>query len=329
MAPITKCWQDHTDEGKELLAALKEKKPDIIVIQFNFGFFNVETLKRIIEFAHEQQILSIIFFHATKDVNKRNFKASLSTIYQSLAKADRLLVHGIEDLNRLKSWGLYKNTAIFPHGLQKAPSLSQNEAKTLALIPTHKIVIASYGFMLPHKGLEALLEAFSELQHRYENLHLLMINALYPVPESTETKSNCLALIKAHQLGNSVTMRTDFSDDKETLQLLQAASMVIFPYQNTAESVSGAVRYGLASRRAVVCTPLDIFNDISDIIHLLPGTGVKDIVQGLDQLLSQGETFNSKLEIQDRYLDEHSWNVLGKRLSGIFKGLYINKRFDT
>ncbi|SMC76591.1 Glycosyltransferase involved in cell wall bisynthesis [Desulfocicer vacuolatum DSM 3385] len=322
---MTKCWQDHTDQGKELLAALKEKKPDIIIIQFNFGFFNIETLKQIIEFAQEQQLLSIIFFHATKDVNKPDFKASLSTIRTSLAKVDRLLVHGVEDLNRLKSWGLYQNTAIFPHGLQKAPFLPQDDAKKLAQIPHHKIVIASYGFMLPHKGLEALLEAFSILINKHKNLHLLMLNALYPVPESTKTESNCLDLIKKHQLESSVTMKTDFSDDRETLQLLQAATMVVFPYQNTAESVSGAVRYGLATRRAVICTPLDIFNDIGDIIHLLPGTKIKDIVQGLDKLLSQGENVNSKLETQNRYLDEHSWDVLGRRLSGMLKGLLINK----
>ncbi len=326
--PITKCWQDHTDDGGSLLSALKKEKPDIVIIQFNFGFFSIETLKQIIEFTHEQEIISIIFFHATKDVNKPNFQASLGSIQKSLAKADRLLVHGINDLNRLKAWGLYKNTAIFPHGIKHAPPISEIDAKRLAQIPTHKIVIASYGFMLPHKGLETLIEAFSELRHKHDNLHLLMINALYPVPESTETKSNCLELIKAHQLENSVTMRTDFSEDEETLQLLQAAAMVVFPYQETAESVSGAVRYGLASRRTVVCTPLDIFNDINDIVHVLPGIGVDDIVQGLDQLLSQENELNSKRGIQNQYLDEHSWRVLGERLSGMLKG-FLNNRMLT
>ena len=41
-----------------------------------------------------------------------------------------------------------------------------------------QVVIASFGFFLPHKGLRELIEAFSILLRDVPNGHLLMMNAL-------------------------------------------------------------------------------------------------------------------------------------------------------
>lgn len=46
-----------------------------------------------------------------------------------------------------------------------------------ALGMTGKRVIASYGFLLPHKGIKQLLRAFHVLRKKHEDLHLLLVNA--------------------------------------------------------------------------------------------------------------------------------------------------------
>ena len=60
--------------------------------------------------------------------------------------------------------------------------------------------------------------------------------------------------------------------------------MVVYPYQETQELVSAAVRLGLASLAPVVCTPLAIFDDLGSVIPRLPGTAPEDIAEGLRQL---------------------------------------------
>jgi glycosyltransferase involved in cell wall biosynthesis len=319
-ANVFRCWTDCGGDVEALLSTIAEEKPDVIVLQFNFAFFSAEHLEKIIQFTTDHGIVLIIFFHSTKDVEISEFKASLKPVTNALATIDRLLVHGIEDLNLFKSRGIYKNTAIFPHGVLNRLPCSSKSAEIVKISP-EKTVIASYGFMLPHKGLEQLIEAFAFLKKTHSNLHLLMVNALYPNIVSDETKLRCLDLIKENQLRNCATMITDFLKDEESFALIDSASMVVFPYQATAESSSAAVRYGIATRCPVICTPLEIFSDVKDIVHTLSGTSSKDIAAGVEQLLLDPDLLKSKQQIQDRWIAAHSWNILGNRLGGMIKGL--------
>jgi len=314
------CWTGCGGEVDSLLTAMEQAHLDALVLQFNFAFFSADHLERIIHFSTMHDIVLIIFFHSTKDVDTPDFKASLSPATRSLAMVDRLLVHGVDDLNLFKSRGIYKNTAIFPHGIVNRLPGAINAAD-IVKIPPGKIVLASYGFLLPHKGLEQLIEAVAVLKKTRSNLHLLMVNALYPNGVSDETKQQCRDLIDKNQLNDTVTLVTDFLRDEESFALLDTATMVVFPYQVTAESSSAAVRYGLATRKPAVCTPLDIFSDVREVVHTLPGTSAREIARGIEQLLVSPGLLASKQEIQDKWLAVHSWDILGIRLGNMIRGL--------
>lgn len=309
---VVRCWTDCMGGVDELLETMAGADLDALVIQFNFAFFTTPDLERIIHFTRERGIVSVIFFHSTADVDLPGFKVSLQSVRKSLALVDRLLVHSVEDLNRFKSWGIYKNAAIFPHGVL-------NRDKPAPLKGPQ--VIASYGFMLPHKGLEQLIEAFALMVQHRSNLHLLMVNALYPGEASRQTELRCRKLIKKHDLEASITMNTDYLEDEQSLALLDTSTMIVFPYQVTEESSSAAVRWGLATRRPVVCTPLDIFSDVREVVHFLPGTSPEKIAAGLEELLERPELLNGRKDLQDRWLTAHSWELLGRRLNGMIKAL--------
>ncbi|MDX9786208.1 MAG: glycosyltransferase [Desulfobacterales bacterium] len=318
---VVRCWTNHNGAIDELLAALEKNRVDALVLQFNFAFFSPRNLERILHYAKKNGIVSILFFHSTADVTVPGLEASLSSIREALGMADRLLVHGVADLNRLKSWGLYQNTALFPHGVIRRPLVPVSVGKRVAGIPVEKTVIASYGFMLPHKGLLPLIEAVALLRQSHPQVHLLMVNALYPVAVSQETLVQCRKAIQAHGLVHDVTLVTEFLEDDASFSLLDAATLVVFPYQNTAESSSAAVRYGLAARRPVVCTPLSIFADVGNIIHFLQGTSAENIAEGVDALLRYPEKLHDKSALQDQWITFHSWEILGKRLGGMILGL--------
>ncbi len=313
---VVRCWTDCRGGVDELLETMAGPGLDALVVQFNFAFFSIPDLERIIHFTLEHGIVSIIFFHATADVDLPDFKASLQPIQRSLARVDRLLVHGVEDLNRFKSWGLCTNVAIFPHGVI-------DRKKPLRPDPADKgpQIIASYGFMLPHKGLEQLIQAFALMVQGYPDLQLLMVNALYPGTASRETELRCRDLIKKHGLEDAVTMETDYLEDKASLALLDRSTLIVFPYQTTDESSSAAVRWGLATHCPVACTPLDIFSDVGDVVHFLPGISPEEIAAGIGKLLERPDLLNGKQAVQDQWLAAHSWAILGKRLNGMIGAL--------
>ena len=61
---------------------------------------------------------------------------------------------------------------------------------------------------------------------------------------------------------------TDFLDDDVVIATLAKCELLVFPYQNTNESASGAVRMGVASGVPIAVSPIPIFDDIDGAIKM-------------------------------------------------------------
>ncbi|WP_160113437.1 glycosyltransferase [Paraburkholderia dokdonensis] len=321
---VVRCWTDPRGRVDDLIAALDRCQPDSIVLQHNFGFFSMPSTARLVEYANARNIAIVITFHSTKDVDTADYRASLGEIADALHGADRLLVHGVDDLNRLRTLGLVNNATLFPHGVHARVSSDRHERRTELGIPADAPVIATYGFLLPHKGLEEVIEAFATLSQQMPQARLVMVNALYPAPESEVTADSCRKLIDKHGLADRVQMITDFLPDRESYAWLDAADLVVFAYQNTAESASGAVRYGVAANRPVACTPIPIFDDLGEVVHRFSGTDAHAIAEDLATLLANPAALQSTAEAQARWIRAHSWDEMSERLGGMVRGLAID-----
>jgi glycosyltransferase involved in cell wall biosynthesis len=221
-----------------------------------------------------------------------------------LSKYTRLLVHSIADLNRLKDLGYVDNVTLFPHGV-----LDTNLTKS----PSDEIVIATFGFFLPHKGLIETMEAFKILKEKYPKLKLKMLNSQYPI----ELSEKLIKQAKEH-LVDGIDLDTRFLSDEEILQELNKADIVVFAYQNTNESASGAVRYAIALDKEIVITPVGIFDDIKDFCFVTKDMSIQSIAQtiseAIDALTHQTPTLKHKQTLRQKYLKTHRYSKLAKRL---------------
>lgn len=307
---VIRCFRDRKDADVALLKEhIKQSALESVVINFNFAFFSMQNLQDLLEYLHQNGIKTSIIFHSVKDVEIKGLESSLGWIKETLQKVEHLFVHNIEDLNILKSFGLIKNVTLFPHGVQKRESRPQ-------AVKTKKI-IASYGFMLPHKGIKELIEAFALLLKKEKNVELLLVNALYPNPVSNQYAKECEQKIEELGISKSVTMVTDFLSDDASFEYLYTADMLVMPYRDTQESSSAAVRYAIATNRPVVCTPIGIFNDVADIVHFFKDSSVQSMAQKLKELLKDEKALCAKSEVQKRWIDEHDWQEVSKRLQTI------------
>ncbi|MCA8480462.1 glycosyltransferase [Burkholderia multivorans] len=318
---VVRCWTDQRGRIDDLLDELDRCRPDAIMLQHNFGFFSMPSTARIVAYANEHGIPIVITFHSTKDVDTPDYQASLSQIADALRAADRLLVHSIDDLNRLRVLGLVDNATLFPHGVHARESSDRLACRAALNIPADAPVVATYGFLLPHKGLEEVIEAFAMMSKELPQARLLMVNALYPVGDSDVTADRCRNLIKSLDLDDRVQMITDFLPDRESFAYLDAADLIVFAYQDTAESASGAVRYGLAANRPVACTPIPIFDDLGELVHRFAGTDARSISADLATLLSDSALLHSKAEVQAAWIRARSWDEMSARLGGMVRGL--------
>ena len=326
---VERCWnQGWVDPLEDLHTAIMARGLDAVVIQFNFGFFALAALASLISRLKDAAVAVFLCLHSTEDVIKPDCTIRLEEIAPVLARADRLLVHSAHDLNRLKAIGLVGNVSLFPHGLPQ-PLATSREVLRRDMFPQADRVIACFGFLLPHKGLRELIQGFALFRRKHPKAHLLLLNALYPVDESRREHEALLEQIRATGLERSVTLTVDFLEEKEILSRLGAADVVVYPYQNTQESASGAIRLGLGSRTPVACTPFPIFADVAEITYQFHATDPEAIAAGLTDLLDENEKdrLAALASRQADWLKAHSWPRLSRRLANLIRGVALTPQF--
>ncbi|MGV8900572.1 MAG: glycosyltransferase [Burkholderiaceae bacterium] len=318
---VVRCWnQQRTETMDDAYAEIIARGIQTVVIQYNFGFFSLQTLGQLIQNLKQSSIAVLCFFHATAEFEMDDCTYSLQEIAKPLALCDRLVVHGIDDLNRLKSYGLVHNVTLFPQGVLPTPIRCLTVARQEQGLQG-RTVIAAYGFLLPHKGISALIEAFSQLVAKDKSLHLLLVTALYPAQQSENEVNACRALVDKLSLKKRISFHTDFLSDADSLAYLQAADLIVYPYQATKESSSAAVRMGLASGRPVAVTPLTIFEDVADAVHILPGTDATAIAEGVSWILDNPEAIRAKNLEAQQWVESRQWPQLSVRVLGLIDGL--------
>ncbi len=309
---ITRCWGNRFDENNgQLIDNIVEFNPQHILINFNFGFFSVKNLSVMIEQFSAKDCKTTIVFHSVADVTIPGLEASLATIKETLCKVENLLVHTIEDLNLLKNIGC-SNMNLLPHGITKR--ISQNRPKT-----DNTFTIASYGFLLPHKGILELIEAFALVNEACPKTKLLLVNALYPAPESQEYLERCREKIEQLSLENRVEFHTDFLSDEDSFHLLESADLIVLPYRQTQESSSAAVRQAIGTLKPVLCTKQSIFNDVQDVVHFTKGFQASEMAFSIQEMLEDDKLQNEKEELQKLWIEEHSWENVIKKLQNYLK----------
>lgn len=318
---VTRCWSVGDDDNlKTLRVAIERRNLDVIVIQFNYGFYNFEHFGRFVEEMIRQGRVVVVTLHATMDPQQAP-KKSLKQLREPLSKCARILVHSVADLNRLKSLGLVDNVTLFPHGIIDYASEKPGNADVVK----REFVIGSYGFFLPNKGLIELIEAVALLAIQGKPVKLRMINAKYPVPASDALINQAKKVIAEKNLETIVKMETAYLKDKESLELLDQTDLIVFPYQQTGESSSAAVRYGLATGKPVAVTPLAIFDDVSPAVFQLPGSSIEDIARGIDRIrediLSESDSYKKLMQQAARWRNQHRFSHLGGRLDGMLTAL--------
>lgn len=317
---VERCWSaGDSDALIDLRLSIEQNRLNVLVIQFNYGFFDLQSLATFITEQIDAGRVVVVVMHATTDPSHAPRK-TLRILVPALARCHRVLVHAPGDLNRLKGHGLVENVALFPHGiLDYAPPLKA------PMSSKRGFVVASYGFFLPHKGLLELIDAVALLRGSGMRIAVHMVNAEYPAPQSSQIIQQAKKKVADLGLHADITICTAYLDDTESLERLASADLIVFPYQDTAESSSAAVRYGLATGRPVAVTPMSIFDDVSSAVYTLPGSAPEQLAIGIRQILEQiavgAEGVRAKQAEAARWCEAHRYSRLGHRLYAVIQAL--------
>jgi glycosyltransferase involved in cell wall biosynthesis len=319
---VIRCWSKVAGSAAASIAPLldlvRSERLDILVVQFkvqvDFGFLSLYQLESLIACCHCVGTRVVMILHATDGADPEGNTVPLHRIAQCLSTVDRIFVHSSADIARLRAFGVESDIEQFPHGNLDLGPLDRMTSRQAHQLPYDIPIIGSYGFFLPHKGIDKLISALALLRAAGTRAKLVLVNALYPIADSERHVATCHCLAAQEGVSDDVIFETRYLRCEESLRLLAACDVIVYPYQTTSESSSAAVRIGLASRRPVVCSPLPIFSDVSGVVKFLRGTSPTDICEDLQNLLADHEARASLARRQAEWVEKNSWQQVAQIL---------------
>lgn len=319
---VVRCWANAAGSVSALLREVVRRRFDILVVQFQFSLLSLRHLEALVASCHAVGTRLIVLFHVT---NSDDFAAAVAAggpLVRCLASVERLLVHTEGDAERLRGFGMETNVEVFPHGFSGGSPVDQADARAGLGLPADGLVIGSYGFLMPYKGIDVLVEAVALLRDAGRPAKLLMVNSLYPHPISQELLDRCRTLAKEKGILDDVVFETGFLSNEDSLKRLAACDLIVFPYQPTRESSSAAVRIGIGSGRPVLCSPVPIFADVADVVDFLPGTTAPEVRDGILAFLDDPERWQRLKERQEQWREQHDW----RRVAGLMQTILERPR---
>ena len=299
------CWKRDSNFFGGIIAQIAGKGIDTVVIQHQPGLLRFSYLNELLLKLSEMDVKVFITMHNTRDRSLVFPSKRIEKAVEGLKTCSTVMVHSNSDVEILKALGIEDNVVMIPHGIYPPPSDSAES------LPVKGRVMGSFGFLLKHKGQLELVEAFERLPGWDE---LLLLCATIERSGKMEAKIN--SLIEKKGLTGRVKLVTDFLDDDVVIASLAKCELLVFPYQNTKESASGAVRMGVAAGVPLAVTPIPIFDDVTGAIRMRGGT-VDDIVASVSKISQDDLDSSRKSMVELR--DSLQWDEVAKRIQALLR----------
>jgi len=299
------CWQRDSNFFGGIIAQVAAKDIKTIVIQHQPGLLRFSYLNELLLKLHDMEVKIFITLHNTRDRSLVFPSKRIEKAVSGLQTCSKVMVHSNADVENLKKLGIVENVVMIPHGIYPPPKDGVESLEVKGR------VMATFGFLLPHKGQIELVEAFARLPGWDQ---LLLLCATREGTGKTENKIN--SIIKQNQLESKVRLVTDFLDDDVAISTLSKCELLVFPYQKTNESASGAVRMGVAAGTPIAVSPIPIFDDIIGSIKMR-GTSVEDIVASISAITDE-QMVNSRNGIVD-LRDSLQWETIASKIQSLLK----------
>jgi D-inositol-3-phosphate glycosyltransferase len=209
---------------------IKNQKPDILLIRYWLPFMGpcFGTVARITR-SNKHTVVICIFDNVIPH-EKRSGDILLTKYFTG--SIDGAIVMSKVVLNDLKTFRKNIPVKLSPHPLfDNYGSLIDREKalSVLNLNPGHSYLLF-FGFIRAYKGLDLLIEAFSDKRLKNRNLKLLVAGEFY------EDDTPYRELIRKYDLENDIIFYDHFIKDNEVSLFFSGADLIVQPYKTATQS---------------------------------------------------------------------------------------------
>ena len=235
------------------LNQIKEIK--LVNIQHEFGVYGGEYGSHILLFLEKIQKPVVTTLHTVlPDPDKK-----MRSVVQSIMKHSQGIVVMTNNAKKILENDYEAKPdqiQVIPHGIHQAPYGTSAHAKSLLGL-SGKLILSTFGFLSPGKGIEYVIEALPPVVKKFPNVHFLVAGVTHPaVLEQEGEKYRNFLTKKVYELGliNHVLFYNTYFDLNKLLRLLAATDVYLSTSLNPNQAVSGTLSYALGSGRPVIST---------------------------------------------------------------------------
>ena len=216
---------------------IRKKQPDVVIIKFWLPFMApcLGTIARIIRRNKKTRVITILDNLIPHE--KRIGDRILTSYFAKSVDGFVAMSHSV--LTEIDIFDKQKPRIFSPHPLYDnfGEKVSRKDAIEKLELDKNTRYILFFGFIRNYKGLDLLLEAFSDKRFRQKNIQLLVAGEFY------NNSEQYFALEKQLNLQGQIVWRTNFIPDSEVRFYFAAADIVVQPYKAATQSGVTQIAY--------------------------------------------------------------------------------------
>jgi glycosyltransferase involved in cell wall biosynthesis len=277
----------------------------------------MEDLSDLINQLHHSKPI-VVTLHRTKDLDRGSEVVSLVHAVEALRKVSAVIVHEQHDVDRLAQFGVTENIHLIPHAAM--PFVGRRSERMYT--PGGELRIGTFGFLLPHKGLEVSISAVHSLNQMGVNAKLKALCALHPDPTSAATYDYIKRLIEPRKISSVVDLDTSYKTVEEIHTELSDVDILILPYSQTEESSSGVLAMLLSIGKPIIATELDIFSGAHHAVAFIPAPAQADqLTASIQSLISHPDKMKEMGKRAVQRSIDISWGAIGRETAQLYQSV--------
>jgi glycosyltransferase involved in cell wall biosynthesis len=302
---VERPWGHDHQSIVRLGAILATGDADVVWFQHHPGFFSGQDMRNLVRALKMSR-------YRLKAITLHNVLASLDgSEHDWLSAFDIVFVHTAADAEQLSLAG-HQQLAVLPHGIVTV-------SETAAAAAANRFTIGTFGFLYPHKNLLGLVDAVARVREFIPHIRLKALTCVKEDSPSRLERARVEALVEMLGIEDAVSLRFDFLEDEEIIDELKQCDLLCFPYHQSSESATGAVRLALAADRPVLCSDSTVLSDVRAFSHVSTGVSRDALAEAIIVLACHGDLRGLHDEERRKFVRDHNYKQIATRVVGNFE----------
>ena len=280
---------------------IKKEKPDILIFKYWTPFMApcFGTIARVVKKNRHTKIITIV---DNMIPHEKHFYDTLLTNY-FIKPIDAFIAMSKSVYEDIERFAPKKIKKLSPHPLYDnyGEKLHRTEALQQLDLEENYIYFLFFGFIRSYKGLDLLIDAFSDVRLRAFPVKLIVAGEFY------ENEKPYLDAIQRHNLSNDIILRTNFIPNEDIKNYFCAADLIVQPYKSATQS--GVTQIGYHFEKPMLVT------NVGGLAEIIPNGKVGYVVEPVKEEITTAmlDFLKNKPDFSQGILEEkqkYTWDKL-------------------